>query len=158
MKETSSIEVRHNIEVAHRLTKTPGKCQNIHGHSMWVEFEIWGELDDAGLLAGIDYGSLKKHFRHHLDTEYDHHLLLNRDDPFARGMTDEPPDTRGDAIYTFLPGLQPCTEDPTTENIAKWIGAWGVETVVGGSAFEIPRLRVTVHETKVNIATWEWNA
>jgi hypothetical protein len=46
------LTVKHNIEVAHRLSKTPGKCENIHGHSMIVEFSITGAPDkDTGLLV-----------------------------------------------------------------------------------------------------------
>lgn len=147
MKEQSTIKVEHNIEVAHRLTKTPGKCVQIHGHSMWVEFELWGQVDNNGILNGIMYGDLKSRFRHHLDTLYDHHCLLYFEDPFVLECE------RNDIE---VPGLEKCTEDPTTENIAKWIGAWGIEALVNEMKDPIPRLKVTVHETRVNVATWEW--
>jgi 6-pyruvoyltetrahydropterin/6-carboxytetrahydropterin synthase len=146
VKEKNSIQVEHNIEVAHRLTQTPGKCQQVHGHSMWVELEMWGEVDDNGILAGVMFGDLKTRFRHHLDTTYDHHWLLNYEDPLVLEC---------ERAGIDLPGLEKCKGDPTTENIAKWIGGWGLH-FIGQLAVTIPRLRVVVHETKVNVATWEW--
>ncbi len=102
--------VKHNIEVAHRLSLTPGKCQNIHGHSMQVEVHLHGELiDETGKMDGHEIGVIKDAIRNHLNEEYDHHLLLNVDDPWAN------------VISVGLPGLKKRQGDPTTENIARWI-------------------------------------
>jgi 6-pyruvoyltetrahydropterin/6-carboxytetrahydropterin synthase len=131
------LRVRHNIEVAHRLSLLPGKCENIHGHSMWVEAELEGEVNELGVLLGMDFGSVKADFRHYLDTAYDHHLLLNKADSIATQI---------------LPGLALCDGDPTTENIARWIGEWCCST------YDHPgliRVKIEVWETSVNCATWE---
>lgn len=138
---SATLQVRHNIEVAHRLSRLPGKCEAIHGHSMWVELELGGDVDDRGLLAGLDFGEVKREFRAHLDGEYDHRLLLHAGDPladleFGRGR---------------LPGLRACPADPTTENIAEWIGFWAVRTFAQISAGV-----VTVRETHVNAASFRW--
>lgn len=133
------IAVRHNIEVAHRLWLLPGKCEQIHGHSMWVRLELTGELDRGGLLDGLDFGAVKRAYREHLDTKYDHRLLLDVDDPLAS------------VGAVKLPGLRPTGGQPTTENIARWIAEWSQERfpcAKGG--------RVTVHETHVNEAAWSW--
>lgn len=133
------IAVRHNIEVAHRLHLLPGKCENIHGHSMWVHLELAGQLDHRGLLDGLDFGAVKREYRKYLDTKYDHRLLLDVDDPL----------TSVGAVK--LPGLRPTAGQPTTENIARWVGEWAVEnfpSATGGT--------VTVHETHVNQAGWVW--
>ena len=144
MKEKTSIQVTHNIEVAHRLFLTPGKCENIHGHSMLVELEMWGDINAQGLMEGLEFGQVKRIFRKHLDDTYDHQLLLNKDDPWAVAQLLD-----GQVLY--LPGLAVCPYgDPTTENLARWIGAWG-------QGFkDIKHIKCTVHETKVNMATWEW--
>ena len=163
MKETFGIELRHNIEVAHRLTKTLGKCEAIHGHSMWVELYVWGDLDENGLCAGIEFGAAKRAFRGFLDSEFDHRVLLNKEDPFA-GKLFLPPsiesqvEAGGAQLFTpvELPGLALCSDDPTTENIAKWIGAWGVDMFE--EQFDIKRVKVVVHETSVNMASWEYEA
>lgn len=133
----ATIRVRHNIEVAHRLSLLPGKCEAIHGHSMWVELELWGEVDDRGLLAGLDFGEVKRAYRGHLDGHYDHRLLLNDADELAHR-------------HPGLPGLRLCPGDPTTENIARWVATWAAEYWP-----QVPRVRVTVHETHVNAATAE---
>lgn len=149
------IAVRHNIEVAHRLSLLPGKCENIHGHSMWVTMQVKGKLDSNGILEGISFTDLKQLFRHYLDTEFDHHVLLNVDDTWAKpliplGATESAMHglsafTR-DAIY--LPGLKTCPGDPTTENIAMWIANWADE--IG-----IPVYSVEVWETSVNMAGYK---
>lgn len=130
------IAVRHNIEVAHRLWQLPGKCQQIHGHSMWVRMELAGELDSHGLLLGLDFGRVKLRFREWLDVNYDHHLLLDIDDPLTSQT---------------LPGLVMTMGQPSTENIAGWIADWArnvFPAVASGS--------VTVQETHVNEASSSW--
>lgn len=146
----TSLHVRHNIEVAHRLSLLEGKCENIHGHSMWVELTIGGlELDKNGIAGGVEFGLLKKIFREHLDTQYDHHLLLNYSDPWA------------DEKYE-LPGLVATSGDPSTENIAMWI-AHSMDRIIMQNfpqlssemhAIPLYGIEVKVSETSVNAATY----
>jgi 6-pyruvoyltetrahydropterin/6-carboxytetrahydropterin synthase len=137
-----TLKVRHNIEVAHRLSLLPGKCEQIHGHSMWVVMELFGDVDEAGILLGLDFASVKREFRGHLDASYDHHLLLNKADTICQISP----------VSDYLTGLVEVPGDPTTENIARWIGEWASEQ------FGVPglyRIRVEVWETMTNSATWE---
>jgi 6-pyruvoyl-tetrahydropterin synthase len=139
----SFIVVRHNIEVAHRLFELEGdKCQNIHGHSMWVEMKLHGHINKHGLLEGLNFGDVKKEFRGFLDKNYDHHLLLNENDPWAQDLD---PEQRydGSTKPILLPGLMATPGDPSTENIAKWIATWAVAT------FKL-KVDVAVQETHVN--------
>lgn len=138
-----SIKVRHNMEMAHRLSQTPGKCAQIHGHSWWVELEIIGLVDERGMLEGLDYGKVKAVFRGYLDETFDHHLLLNKNDT----LTD-----------FELPGTTRFEEDPTTENVARHIGTWAQKTfdeIIAPHDFVRVHYRVVVWETSVNCATWE---
>ena len=147
---TTSIKVRHNIEVAHRLFESPGKCENIHGHSMWVELEIFGVLDSNGMLSGLDFGEVKKRFRGYLDSSYDHHLILNTKDPWSKEVSYD-----GES-FQQLPGVvELLAGDPTTENIAKDIAEWASNTFVGPELLDPYQIKVTVWETAVNAATWE---
>jgi 6-pyruvoyl-tetrahydropterin synthase len=169
------LEVKHNIEVAHRLYNTPGKCEQIHGHSMWVTMSLQGDMGPDGMLVGSDgpleFGKIKRVFRSYLDEHYDHRLLLNASDPFSRPIFTIGPETKvaisrhvvpdnptepyeeavayeiNKADQKFLPGLQSTFGDPTTENIAMWIGEY--MTDVG-----LPVLSVQVQETAVNGAVW----
>jgi 6-pyruvoyl tetrahydropterin synthase/QueD family protein len=140
----TSISIRHNMETAHRLFLTKGKCQQIHGHSFWVDLELVGEVDDRGMVAGTDFGEAKRMFRDFLDQNFDHKTLLNQNDPWA-----------GEVIFANdletrakLPGLVPTVEDPTTENIAMWIATWAIQNY----SWDIQHVVVKVQETAVNAA------
>jgi 6-pyruvoyltetrahydropterin/6-carboxytetrahydropterin synthase len=135
-----SIKVKHNVEMAHRLFLTPGKCESIHGHSWWIDLQLFGDTDEKGILAGLNFTDVKKEFRNYLDTNFDHRLLLNHNDPWANlGHWSN--------IAESLPGLATFAGDPTTENFAWEIGVWARGT------FNLPTV-VDVWETRVNSAQW----
>lgn len=155
--EKNFIAVKHNIEVAHRLFGVSNKCENIHGHSMWITIFIQGSLDELGMVRGLDFGHVKRTFREHLDTFYDHRLLLHNKDPFAQRMGFE---TAGaldlsvdNAGLRTLPGLNAVKFNPTTENIAKHIGLELSEHDFGENF--LPIHSVEVWETSVNMARWQ---
>lgn len=154
------LRVMHNMEVAHRLTTLPGKCENIHGHSMMVELTLHGMLNRDGIMEGLDFGNVKKTFRSHLDTNYDHHLLLNEADPWAQILVYKVPQeffhvggrlwnsseadlTVQSHMYNPLPGLVTTPGDPTVENLAKWIAEWSA------NMFTLPA-DVYIKETNTN--------
>ena len=161
MPRTQTLGVKHNIEVAHRLYELPGKCEQIHGHSMWITLGIKGDLNRHGLLEGIEFGTLKKIFRGYLDSEFDHHVLLNQEDPFAGEIMTVDRSEEGHFAETsggglLLPGVKTFDGDPTTEHIANWVltdinrlltEAFGGRPYYG--------LDVTVWETAVNFAKVE---
>lgn len=132
--------------MAHRLFQTKGKCEAIHGHSWLVTLQLRGEVSEQGLLAGLDFGFVKRQFREFLDTHFDHKLLLNLNDPWAnlRLHTN---------VQEELPGLRVFPGDPTTENFAAHIGYWAQ-----GKFPEMSGIGIEVWETRVNNATWSWNA
>jgi 6-pyruvoyltetrahydropterin/6-carboxytetrahydropterin synthase len=155
------LTVKHSIEVAHRLSQTPGKCENIHGHSMIVELSIRGNIGPAGLLIPnpdailvnankdpLEFGELKSWFRGILDDKMDHKLLLNENDPWLQDIG---------ISAVGVPGLAKLEGDPTTENIAKWVyeAAYRqyiqmeLQPVAGRSM-----MHVTIYETAVNSATY----
>lgn len=164
-----SLAVKHNIEVAHRLSLLPGKCEAIHGHSMWVTLEMHSAepLDERYLVEGMDFGAIKKEFRGYLDTEFDHRLLLNADDIWAQpiyrvdtlnetgeliGPNGNPTSIKA-LIPTggqeWLPGLRLMDGDPSTENIAREIGKWAQQMFGLHLMYD-----VTVWETAVNMARY----
>ncbi len=141
------------MEMAHRLHLTPGKCENIHGHSWWVTLTVWGQVDSNGLLQGIDFGEAKSFLRGYMDEKYDHHLLLNSQDPFARALYNSDSAGRPTGDRSVLPGLVKFRGDPTTELIAARIG----EDMLAGFSrrWNVDELAVDVWETSVNNARWE---
>jgi 6-pyruvoyltetrahydropterin/6-carboxytetrahydropterin synthase len=143
----TSIKVKHNVEMAHRLFMTPGKCESIHGHSWQVELELFGEVNAYGLLADLDFGLVKSDFRGYLDETFDHRLLLNPLDPWAGPHLLE-------EKFAYLPGVKLFDGygDPTTENMAACIGEWA-----SGLYTKITAVTCNVWETRVNNATWSKN-
>ncbi len=81
------------FEAAHRLPNVPEghKCARLHGHSFRVEIRVKGEVDST-LGWVMDFGELSAAFRP-IYNELDHFYLND------------------------IPGL----ENPTSENIARWI-------------------------------------
>lgn len=149
LQPTRTITVAHSAEVAHRLFLTPGKCQRIHGHGLKIRLTLTGEVDENGLLAGIDFASLKREFRGFIDHYLDHQCLLNKADPFAQPLFADSDGMIRD--HYVLPGMRACEADPTTENIAQWIGEWATTTLAIPRVFSIG---VKVHETPVNSGSW----
>jgi len=82
-----------SFEAAHHLPNVPEdhKCRRLHGHSFQVRIEVAGDIDP---VAGwvMDYSELKAHFEP-IYQQLDHHYLNE------------------------IKGL----ENPTSENLAKWI-------------------------------------
>lgn len=151
----SFLEVRHNMEVAHRLFNLVGKCEAIHGHSMWVTLRLYGKIDDYGIIGNhyglqMDFGSVKKAFRDYIDETYDHSLLLNKDDSLVDLWASDPVMNEAGKLgidaENGLPGIKVMAGDPTTENLAKWIGEWAQRT------YAVQRIECTVQETHVNAA------
>lgn len=63
----------------HRLYQYNGACSNIHGHNYRVEITIAGEPDELGMV--LDFKTIKATIGKWLDENWDHALLLNKDDP-----------------------------------------------------------------------------
>jgi len=148
------LKIRHNMEIAHRLSRDTTKCKQIHGHGMQVElaFENLEQDPETGMCKTrfgqtMEFGSMKRKFRDHIDNMYDHHLVLNETDPFAGRVAIVADTTDGDVesfgLPTTLPGLTTVPGEPTVENLAKWIGEWSAAT------FQCDVL-CSIEETKTN--------
>jgi len=83
------------VEAAHRLPRVPAghKCARLHGHSFRIEVHITGPLDEAHGWV-MDFADLRRAFQPVHD-QLDHHYLNEID------------------------GL----ENPTSENLARWVWA-----------------------------------
>jgi 6-pyruvoyltetrahydropterin/6-carboxytetrahydropterin synthase len=111
------------LESAHRLPNVPAghKCARVHGHSFRVEIHVSGPVDDH-LGWVMDFADVKAAFDP-LYRQLDHHYLND------------------------VPGL----ENPTSENLAKWI--WQQLEPA------LPQLSaVVVHETCKNGARYTGDA
>jgi 6-pyruvoyl-tetrahydropterin synthase len=120
--------IRHNVEMAHRLLNLPGKCQQIHGHSLKVKVSWIGGVNADGYFtlddgSVMDFSNAKRVVRKYLDESYDHHLLLSQHDPWAQTVYFHGEDWEN-GKGAQLPGMVIMPADPTTENICLWIAEW----------------------------------
>lgn len=90
---TTTIFKDFQFEAAHRLERVLSghKCQKLHGHSFFVRLEITGEVNEYSGWV-MDFSDFKKKFKEIYDM-LDHSYLND------------------------IPGLN----NPTSENLAKWI-------------------------------------
>ena len=108
------------FEAAHFLPRVPRghKCRRLHGHSFKCDIEVSGRMDaKTGWL--MDYAEIKHAFEP-VVSQLDHRFL-NQD----------------------VPGL----ENPTSENICRWIWKKLKPNLPGLSA-------VTIHETSASSCTY----
>ncbi len=64
----------------HRLMNHPGKCRNLHGHSVKASITIKAEqLNEQGMVC--DFSDIKASAEQYIDKELDHNFLLHKDDP-----------------------------------------------------------------------------
>ena len=98
-----------NFEAAHRLPNVPEghKCARLHGHSFMVRLTVRGEASEPSGWV-MDFGDIKSKFKPIYD-RLDHYYLND------------------------IPGL----ENPTSENIARWIWAQLKPTLPELSQIEI---------------------
>ncbi len=101
---------RIEFDAAHRILGHTSGCQMVHGHRYAVELTFTSDvLDTMGMV--IDFKEIKSRFKLWIDTNWDHNIILHKDDKKL-----------GDAIsgYTgqkvFYLGF-----NPTSENIAYYL-------------------------------------
>lgn len=92
----------------HRLLEHKGKCRNLHGHNGILEVDIESiELDDMGMV--VDFGDVKDAIKGWVDFNFDHRMVLSKDDPIAPVLMD-----LNEPVYLM-------EVNPTAENISKHI-------------------------------------
>ena len=118
----------------HRLMEYSGKCRHPHGHNGRAEIEMAAErLSPLGMV--MDFDEIKKHLQTWIDENFDHKMILRKDDPLVATLQQ-----MKEPIYLF-------EDNPTAENIAKEIYRIAKEK-------GLPVIRVTVWETEKSAATY----
>ncbi len=63
----------------HRLMNHPGKCRNLHGHSVKASITIKAEqLNEQGMVC--DFAEIKNSAEKFINQQLDHNFLLHKDD------------------------------------------------------------------------------
>lgn len=149
---STAIAVRHNFETGHRLPHLSGKCENLHGHSWWVEVTVATDVDTEVV---VEFGAFKKALREWIDTHLDHGVMLGVEDKLRDTLVGH------GKVFTFgeqVPGNY-LTKDlawPTVENVAHMLGRVAVRELLQQTRAQGAHVdQVTVTETHVNSATWK---
>jgi 6-pyruvoyltetrahydropterin/6-carboxytetrahydropterin synthase len=70
----------------HRLMNHNGKCKRLHGHNAKVLITVEAEnLDTDGMV--MDFSDLKRDVSNWIDDQFDHQMLLHKDDPIVAALT-----------------------------------------------------------------------
>lgn len=92
----------------HRLLNYAGKCRHLHGHNGLLEIVVEAAaLDKLGMV--MDFSDISALVKTWVDSELDHKMLLNQDDPVIAMMREH------DQPFVVFQG------NPTAEAIAKHV-------------------------------------
>jgi 6-pyruvoyltetrahydropterin/6-carboxytetrahydropterin synthase len=92
----------------HRLMNHKGKCKRLHGHNAKVLITVEAEnLDSGGMV--MDFSDLKRDVSNWIDDQFDHQMLLHKDDPIV------------DALKAGGESFRILEVHPTAENLARLI-------------------------------------
>ncbi len=118
----------------HRLMNHDGKCKLLHGHNAKVTIKLAAKrLDQNGMV--IDFSALKQAVKAFLDDQFDHQMILHKDDPLVALLKESGEHFRSLDVH------------PTAECLAKII----FEFV---AAANFPVVEVTLWETESCFATY----
>lgn len=98
------------FSAAHRIAGDPGKCHRIHGHNYTATIEVLASvLGENNFLVPADL------IKAVVDVQYDHRLILSRDDPLEIDLPSERGlEHHGDWVIRV-------EESPSTEFLAQKI-------------------------------------
>ena len=71
----------------HRLMNHPGKCRNLHGHSVKAAITIkQRQLNEQSMVC--DFSDIKACVERYIDETLDHNFLLHKNDPIIPYLTE----------------------------------------------------------------------
>ncbi|HLX54338.1 MAG TPA: 6-carboxytetrahydropterin synthase [Aquella sp.] len=127
-----SVVRKHEIHTGHRVYGHQGGCGNLHGHSYVFHFHCSSEnLDDLGMV--IDFAIIKSTLCKWLDDNYDHRMILWKNDPLASELK------RLDSSVVIVP------YNPTAENIANHLLSVVAPKILHGTQIKVTK--VVLEET-----------
>lgn len=129
------------FDMGHMLPDHQGACYRPHGHRYRGEVCVTGDLQPEGSERGMvtDFAVLREAIDTNVIALYDHRFAVCIDDPRWKGMVDL---FDGDDLVA-------CSDPPTVENLAGWIGRT-LQVVLP----DVRVMSVRLWETPTCSATW----
>jgi len=132
----TEVTKRFRFEAAHRLPDHKGKCRYYHGHTYTVEVRLAADtLDEGGMV--VDFGVLKEKVGTWVDANWDHAMLLRRNDPLGEWLI-----LHSMKVFLF-------DESPTAEIMASHL----FDVARGMNTARVEVVALTIWETPDSYAT-----
>ncbi len=114
-----------------------GKCRHLHGHSARAEITLQSMTLDQQAMV-MDFSELKQIVGKYINQQFDHNLLLHKDDPLCQIL-----EKQGERFLSLA-------EHPTAEYLAKMIYEYSKQQ-------GLPVQKVVLWETASANATYTEN-
>jgi len=136
------ITVEVDFCYGHRLLGYTGKCSHYHGHNARVQVCITGlRLNDLGFV--VDFSDLKTGLKTWINSHWDHHMILNHNDPGLKPMNE---------IDSWVTAIN---DNPTAEWMAERLAQIVTDELIPEYGEEgIELVYVKVWETPTSFATF----
>jgi 6-pyruvoyltetrahydropterin/6-carboxytetrahydropterin synthase len=151
---TVTAERYHDISCGHRVVGHENRCRHLHGHNYRIHFRVGlgrdsNEVDNIGRV--MDFSVIKSRLCMWLEDEWDHKMLLWKEDPILPYFG---------SLWIDGVGLDICQGsivvlpfNPTAENMAKYLIEVIAPKQLEGTGVVL--LSCTVEETRKCSATFE---
>lgn len=136
---------RIEFDAAHRIIGHSSGCQMVHGHRYAVELTFSSaNLDEMGMV--IDFKEIKSRFKSWIDSNFDHNIILHRDD---KALGDLIEGYTGQKVFYL-------DYNPTSENIAYYLFSTVLKEVFMDAPHYISLCeRIKVFETPTSNSCYE---
>ena len=122
---------RIEFDAGHRVIGHKNKCKYLHGHRYVLEITAQArELDELGMV--VDFGELKAIMKEWIDTNFDHNLILSKDD---YNLGQNIAQTTEQSIYYI-------DSNPTAENIALHLKLDIIPMLFKNKTFDIVKVKL----------------
>lgn len=135
----------HDFCAGHRVHGQGGKCEHLHGHNYRVHFDIQAakgssSTDDVGRV--LDFSVIKSVLCEWLEENWDHRMLMWKDDPMSSYVLDIDKST---VLVPF---------NPTAENMAGFLVEQVAPWLFQEAKIDCVLVSCTIDETRKCSATY----
>lgn len=134
----------HDISCGHRVVGHENKCRHLHGHNYRIHFHC--EADDLDIVGRvIDFGVIKSLLCMWVEEEWDHKMLIWKEDPMLKLLK---PDviSVGGPERELHESIKVVGFNPTAENMAAYLLNIVGPVALRGTSVQL--VKVVIEETR----------